>query len=112
MASLVTVGLFGTQTRTATLVAVHALGETHAAELARIIGRSLSRVQASLDSLERAGVLVGALEGGARRVRLSPRYPAKPELEALLDRLVSLDTQLLDRLAAERRRPRRASKSL
>lgn len=110
MESMTNVGLFGTATRTNTLLVVHMLGESHASEIAAVLGKSLSRIQGTVDSLERAGVVVGVEEGKARRLRLNPRYPALEELLKLLDKLGALDVPLQEQLATKRRRPRRAGK--
>lgn len=106
------VGLFGTETRTQTLLVIHMLGESHASEIAKILDRRLSRIQAAVESLERAGVVIGIEEGKARRLRLNPRYPALKEVKNLLDALGRLDSPLQLRLAERRRRPRRAGKEL
>ena len=106
------VGIFGTATRSTTLLTIHMLGETHANEIATLLGRSVSRIQASVDSLERAGLVVGVLEGTARRVRLNPTFPAVEELRSLLNRLAMFDIELQQRLAKKRRRPRRSGKAL
>lgn len=112
MASTSNIGLFGTTTRTSTLLVVHMLGESHASEIAQVLGRSLSRIQSALDSLERTGIVVGAEEGKARRVRINPRYFAVKELKELLDRIGEADVELQQRLADRRRRPRRVGKAL
>jgi DNA-binding transcriptional ArsR family regulator len=106
------VGLFGSATRTSTLLVIRLLGETHASEVAAVLGKSLSRIQGALSSLERAGIIVGAEEGKARRIRLNPRYPALEELGGLLDKLGMLDVPLQQKLAEKRRRPRRSGKAL
>ena len=106
------VGLFGTKTRTNTLLVIHMLGETHASEVARVLEISLSQAQKAIESLERAGVVVGAAEGVARRVRISPRFIVAEELKTLLDKMAQMDTPLQHRLAQLRRRPRRSGKSL
>lgn len=106
------VGLFGTRTRTDLLILIEMLGETHAAELARLSGVRLSTVQNALTSLEQTGAVVGVVEGRARRVRLNPRYFAAAELRTLLEKLGRSDVELLDKVAELRRRPRRAGKSL
>lgn len=106
------VGLFGTLTRTNTLLAIHMLGETHASELARILEISLSQAQKAADSLERAGVVIGIVEGRERRLRLNPRYPYKAELESLLSRIGIDSLALQSKLSELRRRPRRAGKEI
>ena len=106
------VGLFGTRTRTDALVLIAHMGETHASEIARLLEISLSTAQNALDSLERVGVIAGAIEGRARRVRLDPRYFARDELRLLLERMAQHDPELRERVATIRRRPRRAGKLL
>ena len=105
-------GLFGTRTRTDVLVLIAHMQETHASEIARLLEISLSTAQNALDSLESAGVVAGAFEGSARRVRLDPRYFARDELRALLDRMAEHDPELRERIATIRRRPRRSGKPL
>lgn len=104
--------LFGTSTRTETLVAVQLLGETHSAEVARMLGRSPSRIQAAIESLELAGIVAVVTEGKTRRVRLNPRFHAYKELSALLAAMGAADLGLQKRLASERRRPRRTGKAI
>lgn len=106
------VGVFGSPLRTSALLAINMMGETHASELSRVLERSLSRVQSAVDSLERAGLIIGIEEGRARRLRLNPRFPALGELVALLDRLGAQDASLQSKLEELRRRPRRAGKAL
>ena len=105
-------GVFGMTTRSATLLVVHLLGESHASEIAAITGKSLSRIQGALESLELAGLVVGSQEGRTRRVRLNPRFPALAELQVFLTKLGTLDVDLQQRLAIKRRRPRRVGKAI
>ena len=112
MAKLQRVGLFGTFNRSRTLLIVQMLSETHSAEVARILGVSLSVAQKTVDSLERAGILVGAEEGNTRRIRLNPRYPYLEELTALLTKMGVEDLELQSKLADTRRRPRRSGKKI
>lgn len=104
--------VFGTGVRTKTLVALAVLEESHAPELARALGVGATTARNALDTLERAGLVVGRMEGNTRRVRLNPRFRAYAELKALLDRLAEGDPALLGALAAIRRRPRRVGKEL
>lgn len=106
------VGLFGTRTRTDILVLLAHLGETHASELARLLGVRLSTAQNALDSLEAAGIVAGAVRGRERRVQLDPRFFARDELRSLLERMAEHDPQIQERVASVRRRPRRAGKPL
>jgi hypothetical protein len=105
-------GLFGTATRTATLLLISMLGETHAAEIGTILGRSRSRIKDAVDGLERVGVIIGMEEGKSRRLRLNPRYVAAAELESLLSKLATLDVELQKQIATKRRRPRKAGKDI
>ena len=106
------VGLFGTRTRSSVLLAVHMLGETYPTQVARVLGVSLNQAQKAICSLERAGVVVGEVEGRQRRVRLNPRYALATELAALLDGMATYDVPLQRRIAEARRRPRLAGKDL
>lgn len=112
MSSVNNVGLFGTRTRSNTLLVIQMLGESHASEIAAVLGKSLSRIQAAIDSLERAGIVVGTEEGNTRRVQINPRFPAKEELTKLLSKIGMQDIELQQRLAERRRRPRRSGKQL
>ncbi|MBN8229515.1 hypothetical protein JYK02_18560 [Corallococcus macrosporus] len=102
--------LFGTSTRTVVLVAIRLLEGTYPSELAALIGVRLYTVQSILVSLEREAVIVSRLLGRTRMVSLNPRYFAHTELSALLWKLGERDMDLQARLAARRRRPRRAGK--
>ncbi|CAN5410629.1 hypothetical protein BH11ARM2_BH11ARM2_35510 [soil metagenome] len=104
--------VFGTGVRTKILVAIGILGESHAPELARALGIGPTTARNALDTLERAGLVSGRIEGNTRRVKLNVSFRAYPELKALLDKLASGDPALLSALAETRRRPRRAGKEL
>lgn len=91
---------------------VSMLGETHAAEIARILERSPSRIKDAIDSLEQAGLVVGIEVGRTRRVSLNPRFVARQELESLLQKLGVMDLPLQAKLASRRRRPRRSGKKI
>ena len=112
MDSIGSVELFGTPTRTSTLLVIQMLGETHGAEIARILNRSPSRIKDAVDSLERAGIIIGNEVGKTRRVRLNPRFVASEELRSLLAKLGMMDVELQKQLATVRRRPRRAGKEI
>ena len=105
-------GLFGTRNRTNLLVLISLLEETHASELARLLGIRLYTVQNAIDSLEQAGVVSGAVEGRERRVRLNPRFFARDELKVLLDKMAAADRSLMEKVSELRRRPRRSGKPL
>ena len=105
-------GLFGTKNRTNILLFLALMEESHASELSRLLGTSVSNVQKTLDSLEQVGVVAGAVKGRERRVSLSPRYFARQELRDLLDKMASANPELIDKVGEIRRRPRRAGKEL
>lgn len=92
------------------LVAIRLLEETYPSELADLLGVRPYTVQSILASLEREAITVSRLMGRTRTVFLNPRYFAHVELSALLWKLGEHDLDLQDRLAARRRRPRRAGK--
>ncbi|NPD24796.1 MULTISPECIES: winged helix-turn-helix domain-containing protein [Corallococcus] len=102
--------LFGTSTRTAVLVAIRLLEGTYPSELADLLGVRPFTVQSILTSLENEAIIVSRMMGRTRMVSLNPRYFAHAELNALLWKLGEHDTDLQTRLAARRRRPRRAGK--
>ena len=106
------VGLFGTRTRTDILCLIYLMEETHASEVARLLDIRLSTAQNAIDSLEQTGVISGALEGRSRRIRLNPRYFAREEVRALLEKMAEGDAELRAKVATIRRRPRRAGKPL
>lgn len=112
MASSPQTGVFGTMTRTNTLLVLHLLKESHASEIAGVLEISLSQVQKALDGLEVAGLVVGVRVGRERRVSINPRYPYREALLALLNDMTVRNVALHERLAAKRRRPRRAGKEL
>lgn len=102
--------LFGSENRTAVLVAIRLLEQTYASELASMLGLRVYSVQTILASLEQEGVVASRLVGRTRAVELNPRYFASKELDALLWRLGQADVALQTKLASRRRRPRQPSK--
>ncbi|WP_147444919.1 ArsR family transcriptional regulator [Corallococcus sp. CA053C] len=91
-------------------MATRLLEETYPSELAALLGVRPYTVQSILASLEREAIIVSRLMGQTRVVCLNPRYFAHAELSALLWKLGERDLDLQARLAARRRRPRRAGK--
>lgn len=104
--------LFGTATRTALLSALAVMGESHSRELARILGKSLSSVQAAVTALEVEGAIATRRIGSERRIVLDPRYYAARELKDLLLKMVDVQPDLIAALRSQRRRPRRTGKPL
>lgn len=103
--------LFGSATRTDTLIAIGRLERTYASEISQVLERRIIEIQRTVASLERAGVIVSTRVGNTRLVELNPRFPAKNELYALLLRMSEMPTYA-DRWAKMRRRPRATGKPL
>ena len=101
---------FGGRTRTLVLLALSLLDESFARELARLMEVSLNGVQQALRGLEVDGLVAARSLGRTRLYRLNPRYFARRELEIYLKRLAEAETELEERTAKLRRRPRRAGK--
>ena len=94
------------------LLALRLLAESYPRELARVLAMPFSSVQKALHSLERDGLIAGRELGRTRVYRLDARYFAHEDLQRFLQRLVEPETDLKARVAALRRRPRRAGKPL
>src|SRR5882672_5964753 len=103
---------FGGQARTLVLLALSLLGESFPRELARLLDVPLNGVQQALRGLEGDGLVAGRSAGRTRLYRLNPGYFARQELEGYLKRLSGAETELVERTASLRRRPRRAGKPL
>ena len=103
---------FGGQARTLVLLALSLLNESFPRELARLLGVPLNGVQQALRGLEIDGLVAARLAGRTRLYRLNPRYFARQELEDYLKRLAGAETELVERTAQLRKRPRRAGKPL
>lgn len=103
---------FGGEIRTRALVALDLLGESYPRELARLLGVSLSGVQAALAGLESDGMVAVRSVGRTRVHELEPRYFALRELRSYLARLSEGDPELVSAVANLRRRPRRTGKPL
>jgi DNA-binding MarR family transcriptional regulator len=112
MSELNNQGVFGSAARSEVLMAIYLLDQTYPRELARLLGKSLTPVQKSIEGLERAGLVATWPDGAARRVTLNPRYVALKELRALLQALTIHEVELQDKLAQQRRRPRRIGKEI
>ncbi|MCB8931856.1 MAG: hypothetical protein M9921_02640 [Fimbriimonadaceae bacterium] len=105
-------GLFGTRLRTRLLLVLSLLDESYATELARLAGARLYAVQKHLEDFEDDGILVSRVIGRERRVSFNPRFFAKKELAALLERLAEQDEEVLAAVRSVRRRPHRKGKEI
>ncbi len=103
---------FGGRARTLVLLALSLLNESFPRELARLLEMPLNGVQQALRGLDIDGLVAARLAGRTRLYRLNPRYFARQELQDYLKRLAGAETELGERTAQLRRRPRRAGKPL
>src|SRR5215469_12215043 len=103
--------LFGSPTRTRALVAIAFLKETYVRQLAAMLGLSSPVLFRIVDNLERDGVVVSRYVGRTRTVSLNPRMYGVRELEAFLLKYAK-GTDVEEKTARIRRRPRRRGKSI
>lgn len=95
------------------LLFIAARGQGYALEIAQTFDMSVSNVQKHLERMERDGLLANEKIGRTRVYRFSPRYAFKEEVEALLNKALSVAPEALrERLLIDRRRPRRKGKPL
>jgi predicted transcriptional regulator len=95
------------------LLFLAARGQGYALEIAKTFDMSVSNVQKHLERMERDGLLVNAMVGRSRVYSFNPRYAFKNEVEALLNKAVTMSPPPLQEvLTLNRRRPRRAGKPL
>jgi hypothetical protein len=105
--------LLGSLNKERVLIFLAGRGRGYAREIARFFDAALSPVQLVIDNLEAAGVIVGRSVGNTREYEFNPRYPARDELKALVDRAFSLyPAKMRDDLLLIRSRPRRKGKPL
>ena len=72
------------------LLFIAARGQGYALEIAQTFDMSVSNVQKHLERMERDGLLANEKIGRTRVYRFSPRYAFKKEVEALLDKALSV----------------------
>lgn len=105
--------LLGNQTAERVLLYIANYGEGHTSGIAETFQLSKSQVQKQLIRLEASGILVGRSIGNLRMFQVNPRYPLKKELEALLEKALSLLPESeIEKHFRQRRRPRRTGKEL
>lgn len=104
--------LFGTRRRTQVLEAVCLLEETHAREMATLLGVPVRTIQRIIEKLEIEGVVVGRVVGRERRLTLNRRYFGYEDLRQLLLKLAMRDHEVDDLVSKFRRRPRQKGKEL
>lgn len=87
--------------------------DSYPREIARNFAFNFTTVHYQLKKMEDAGVLYSQLRGKVRLYGLSPRYPFRKELEALLQKTFDfLSAEEKEKYYIRRRRPRRAEKPL
>ncbi len=105
--------LFGSQGAARCLLYLQNYGEGHARGIARTFDTSVSPVQSQLEKFEVGGVLVSRMVGNSRIYYWNDRNPLIVAIRDLLQKVLeSLPDDELDKYYRERRRPRRAGKSL
>jgi hypothetical protein len=105
--------LLGSLNKERVLIYLAARGRGYARGIARFFGVPLSPIQVAIEGLEAAGVIVGRSVGNTREYEFNPRYAARDELRALLDRALQLyPAKMRDELILARMRPRRKGKPL
>ena len=103
--------LFGGRSRTRALIAIALLQESYVRQLAQLVGVAQPTMFKIIDDLEKEGVLVSRYVGRTRVVSFNPRLYGAPELRAFLLKYAK-QTDIEDRVALIRRRPRRRGKAL
>lgn len=103
--------LFGSPTRTRTLMAIALLKESYVQQLADLLEVTQPAIFRIVDDLEREGVLVSRYVGRTRTVSLNPRMYGVGELEAFLLKYVK-GSDLEEKVTRIRQRPRRRGKAL
>jgi len=106
--------VFGSQAATRVLLFLQNYGQAYAREIARTYeGTSLSQVQKQLAKFEQGGLLVSRLIGSVRLYEWNPRNPVVPPLRDFLQSGIELlPPAEIERYFMQRRRPRRAGKTL
>ncbi len=105
--------LVGNKTAERVLLYIVNYGEGHTSGIAHTFDLPKSQVRNQLLKLEGAGILVGRNIGSSRMFQINPRCPYKKELEALLEKVLSLLSEKeTEQFYRQRRRPRRTGKEL
>ena len=105
--------LLGSVNKERVLVYLAARRRGYAREIARFFKAPLFPVQTALDGLEAAGAVVSRVVGTTREYEFNPRYPARDQLSALVNRALELYPEgLREELLITRTRPRRRGKPL
>ncbi len=105
--------LVGNNTAEKVLLYIANYGDGYTSGIAQTFGLPKTQVRNQLIKLEAGGVLVGRTVGNMRIFQLNPRCLYKKELEALLEKVLSLvPNKDKEKYYRQRRRPRRTGKEL
>ncbi|MBY0552804.1 MAG: winged helix-turn-helix domain-containing protein [Candidatus Obscuribacterales bacterium] len=105
--------LFGNNVAKQCLLYIANYGGGHINGIARTFGMSPSQAQRQLEKLEAEGILVSQFYGNTKQFSINPRLPIRNELQALLEKMLSLVPEAeTEKYFRQRRRPRRTGKEL
>jgi DNA-binding transcriptional ArsR family regulator len=104
--------IFGTETKAKILLFLYSSRESYPTEIASTLGLYLNTVQNQLLNMEKDGLLYSRLRGKVRLFGISPRYPFRKELEALLEKALAFISEEEKKIYFRRLRPRRSGKPL
>ena len=105
--------LVGNKTAEKVLLYIVNYGEGHTSGIAQTFNTPKTQVRNQLIKLESGGILVGRTVGNLRLFQINPRCPFKKELEALLEKVLTLVSERdTEKYYRQRRRPRRTGKGL
>lgn len=105
--------LVGNKTAERVLLYIVNYGEGHTSGISETFGLPKSQVRKQLIRLEEGGILVARSVGNLRVFQMNPRCAYKRELEALLEKVLSLVSEReKESFYRQRRRPRRTGKKL
>jgi len=103
--------LFGSSTRTRTLLAIALLKDTYVQEIAGILGVSTPTIFKIVEELEAEEIIISRYVGRTRTLALNPRMFGIGDLEKFLEKYAK-STDMEERVSRIRRRPRRRSKAI
>lgn len=105
--------LLGNQTAEKVLLYIVNYGEGHTSGIAQTFEIPKSQVRKQLIRLENGGILIGRNVGNIRMFQINSRCPYKKELESLMEKVLSLISDVeKEKYYRQRRRPRRTGKEL
>ena len=95
------------------LIVIAGRGKAYAREIAKIFDMNPPAVHKQLERMERDGLLVSQEVGRTRVYEFNPRFAFKEELQALLEKALSMYPQDIQKeILLVRKRPRRKGKPL